>query len=49
MVGFTSGSFVTEIESIVRYVGLAFLTFFAISTIAFYRKNKDSLILHDLD
>ncbi len=47
MAGYVSGSFVTRLESMVKYIGVIILVFLISSAVVFYRKNKETLILHD--
>jgi membrane protein DedA with SNARE-associated domain len=44
-VGYVSGSYITETESIVKTIGVSFMIFFIISVYLFYIKNKNTLII----
>ena len=42
--GYIGGTFIEEVQSIVKVVGGLFLTFFLISAYIYYQRNKDKLI-----
>lgn len=44
MVGYVGGSFVKDVESITKVVGIVLLIFFSISAFIFYQKNKETLL-----